>query len=349
MKKSQFITIFIMLVVASVLICTGCFLEGPKVFSGNSGGSGDITMINTPAPTKDREPQEEPTVNPGETAVPTEEPTPTPVQTPTPTPDQSTPEPTFPAIAFPQIQNVSYMGYDSSCDYFNTYWKTGEDNQNSAVIKDSTLKRIKAVEGYYVFYEKGNNDEWVHRMTFSLSTETGYTGKILDLLARYGIKATFFVTKEYIAGNPDLVRRMKNEGHLIGNRGIVNTSVIKTLTPETFAEGLLAVEQEYQKLFGATERMYLFRPEYFSERLLVTAKDMGYTVVFRTYTYYSEDTKPFIAKGPEALADWFSERGGYNGSVSELVSNKDCYEALEYFIPHAQQQGISFRLIQRKQ
>lgn len=335
-----------MLIVASVLICIGCFLQSP-------GGTGSNSPKETDKPIDIRTIKPYETETPGD-ATPTpdggfETPTPTdatPTETPEETPAQNTPVPTvWPRIEFPVIKNVDFMNYGTTFDHFSTKWETGADNQNRAVIYSRVKEIIKNVD--YVFYTIGEDEDWDHYMTFILHYDYGYTDKLLDLLKRYDVKAVFFVTKDYIANYPDKVIRMKNEGHIIGNRGIIGDDNIKQLTAETFAEGLLAVEQEYQKLFGATERMYLFRTDYFNERLLKVAEAMGYTVVFRTYTYQS-DASAYKDKSAEDLAVWFDARAGYNGTVSEFMADEKCYKALEIFISNCIDQGIKFKLVERR-
>ena len=323
-----------MLIVASVLICVGCFLADPRSETGKDpGGSGDLQPVSTLDPSK----IENTTPTPDNTATATPDAAET-----TPPPEETPAESEWPRIEFPDIKNVDFMQYDTKFDHFTTYWKTGDDNQNLAVINGRVLEIIKNID--YVFYTIGDDEDWDHYMTFSLHYDYGYAGKVLDLLKKYDIKAVFFVTKRYIAENPDIVRRMKEEGHIIGNRGIIDEDTISKLTPETFAQGLLEVEQEYQKLFGYTERMYLFRTDYFNERLLKVAEAMGYTVVFRTYTYYSD----YKDKTAEQIAERFNARALYNGTISEFTVEPKCYEALQMFLPNAIDQGVSFKLVQRR-
>ncbi|MCR5694776.1 MAG: polysaccharide deacetylase family protein [Clostridia bacterium] len=344
MKKSQFITIFIMLVVASVLICIGCFLDNPKGEpEATPTPSSPVELLPTVKPTDSTYNEDDSPTPTAEAATPTPDATAVPTEAPTEVPTE---EPGWPDIPFPVIKNLDFVQYDNSFDYFSTKWVTDSNQQNKAEIYSSVISKLKDVD--YVFYTIDSDTEWAHYMTFTLHYEYGYTAEMLDLFKDKGIKAVFFVTQKYIADNPNLVRRMKDEGHIIGNRGIIGDSNIKKLTPETFAEGLLAVEQEYQKLFGPLERMYLFRTDYFSNRLLKVAEAMGYTVVFRTYTYYSKDTEPFKEQSPAKLAEWFMARGGYNGSVAEYTNDKKCLDALKLFIPNCIDQGITFKLIERR-
>jgi peptidoglycan/xylan/chitin deacetylase (PgdA/CDA1 family) len=63
----------------------------------------------------------------------------------------------------------------------------------------------------------GNRKKWVIALTFDDGPQDPYTGQILDILARYSIKATFFLTGEKIKQNPDIVRRIISDGHEVGN------------------------------------------------------------------------------------------------------------------------------------
>ncbi|MCS7459600.1 polysaccharide deacetylase family protein [Paenibacillus doosanensis] len=53
-------------------------------------------------------------------------------------------------------------------------------------------------------------------LTFDDGPDPEYTPKLLDLLRQYGVKATFFVLGAKAQEHPELIRRMRGEGHLIG-------------------------------------------------------------------------------------------------------------------------------------
>ncbi|MDE5696676.1 MAG: polysaccharide deacetylase family protein, partial [Lachnospiraceae bacterium] len=54
-------------------------------------------------------------------------------------------------------------------------------------------------------------------LTFDDGPHPVYTGQLLDGLKERGVKATFFVTGEHAELHPDIIKRMHDEGHLIGN------------------------------------------------------------------------------------------------------------------------------------
>lgn len=53
----------------------------------------------------------------------------------------------------------------------------------------------------------------------------GYTEKILEILKQNEVKATFFITAHYLNTQEDLVRKMINEGHIIGNHTVNHKSM----------------------------------------------------------------------------------------------------------------------------
>ena len=63
----------------------------------------------------------------------------------------------------------------------------------------------------------GNKDEKSIYLTFDEGYEAGYTEQILNTLKENHISATFFITAHYVNTQPELVKRMINEGHIVGN------------------------------------------------------------------------------------------------------------------------------------
>ena len=63
----------------------------------------------------------------------------------------------------------------------------------------------------------GNNADKYIYLTFDEGYEAGYTSQILDTLKENNVKATFFITAHYLNTQPELVKRMIDEGHIVGN------------------------------------------------------------------------------------------------------------------------------------
>lgn len=63
----------------------------------------------------------------------------------------------------------------------------------------------------------GNKDKKYIYLTFDEGYEAGYTNKILETLKNNQVKAAFFITAHYINSQPDIVKQMIDEGHIVGN------------------------------------------------------------------------------------------------------------------------------------
>jgi peptidoglycan/xylan/chitin deacetylase (PgdA/CDA1 family) len=63
----------------------------------------------------------------------------------------------------------------------------------------------------------GNTTDLVVALTFDAGSDAGHTATILDVLAGYGIRATFALTGEWVEQNPQLSRRIVLEGHEVMN------------------------------------------------------------------------------------------------------------------------------------
>ena len=92
-----------------------------------------------------------------------------------------------------------------------------------------------------VFAQEGSNDEKddelkMVALTFDDGPHAKYTEKLLDGLKERGIKATFFLIGESIEGKEELVKRMSEEGHLIGNHTYYHTQLTKVSTEEACTE-----------------------------------------------------------------------------------------------------------------
>ncbi len=125
-------------------------------------------------------------------------------------------------------------------------------------------------------------------LTFDEGYENGYTAPILDTLKEKEVKAIFFVTYDYCKRNPDLVRRMIDEGHVIGNHSWGHYSM-PTLSKEKMESEISKLHDYVQDNFGY--EMTLFRPPMgeFSEQSLAVTQQLGYKSVFWSFAYYDYD------------------------------------------------------------
>lgn len=117
-------------------------------------------------------------------------------------------------------------------------------------------------------------------LTFDNGYENGYTADILDVLKKKKVPATFFVTGHYITQNEDLIKRMVDEGHIVGNHSWHHPDLTQ-VSDVRFKKELTLIKEEFKKVTGKSDMMYLRPPRgIFSERTLQLSKDLGYVNVF---------------------------------------------------------------------
>ena len=128
-------------------------------------------------------------------------------------------------------------------------------------------------------------------LTIDEGYENGYTAQILDVLKEKNCPAVFFVTLSYVKSNPELVQRMIDEGHVIGNHSVTHPS--QGLPSQTIAEQVNEIKELHQYMldnFGY--EMYLFRypSGIYSEQSLALVQQLGYRSVFWSFAYADWDT-----------------------------------------------------------
>lgn len=146
------------------------------------------------------------------------------------------------------------------------------------------------------------DDEGIIYLTFDCGYEyfvdgQPLTGRILDTLKEKDVNAVFFVTMSYVKSNPDLVRRMIDEGHAVGNHSADHHSM-PSLTIDEMVSEIMDLHDYMEKNFGY--KMHLFRPPSgeFSIRSLAVTQSLGYETIHWSFAYADWDT----ANQPEAGA-----------------------------------------------
>ena len=198
----------------------------------------------------------------------------------------------------------------------------------------------------------GNTDEKVLYLTFDAGYENGCTAQILDVLKANDVPAAFFLVGNYIEKNPDLVRRMVQEGHTVGNHTMHHYDMSKLSDKAAFSKELTGLEELYKQTVGAEMPKYYRPPQgIYSEENLKMAQELGYKTVFWSLAYvdWNNDSQPTAEQAfakllprthngavvllhstsktnaqilNELLGKW--KAGGYRfGTVEELFGNAD--------------------------
>ncbi|MBR1763083.1 MAG: polysaccharide deacetylase family protein [Eubacterium sp.] len=140
-------------------------------------------------------------------------------------------------------------------------------------------------------------DEKKIALTFDEGYENGFTPAILDTLKEKNVKAVFFVTYDFARDNDELIKRMINEGHTVGNHSYHHYSMDE-LDTETAKEEIAFLHNYIQENYNYTMRYFRFPKGEFSEQSLKIAQDLGYESIFWSYAYadWDPDSQPEATK-----------------------------------------------------
>lgn len=177
-------------------------------------------------------------------------------------------------------------------------------------------------------------------LTFDEGYEAGYTEQILDILKENDVKATFFLTAHYVNTQEKLVKRMIDEGHIIGNH-TVNHKSMPSLSEEEIRKEVLDLHQVMNEKFGY-EMKYIRPPKgEFSERTLKITNSLGYKTVMWSFAYedWNEDKQPDEEKSKQKILDNL-----HNGEIMLLHGNsKTNTNILDSVIKETKNMGYTFK------
>ena len=172
-----------------------------------------------------------------------------------------------------------------------TDWGLGYGESGTPPSGNSTPEELKRFDTYYV----GDTQKKRAYLTFDAGYENGYTATILDVLKKHEVPAAFFLVGNYMDTAPDLVKRMADEGHVVGNHTMSHPDMSKISDKENFKRELVGLEEKYKEITGK-EMLKVYRPPQgkFSTENLKMAKALGYKTFFWSLAYvdWSEDNQP---------------------------------------------------------
>ena len=190
----------------------------------------------------------------------------------------------------------------------------------------------------------GSDLEKVIYLTFDEGYEAGYTAKILDTLKENDVKATFFITSHYLNTASELVERMINEGHIVGNH-TVNHPSMPSISNEEIEKEIMQLHQAVYEKFNY-EMKYIRPPKgEFNERTLKKSLELGYKTVMWSFAYcdWDEKKQPSIEYAQKMIIDNF-----HCGEIMLLHPNsKTNSEVLDTVIKEAKKQGYEFKSLDK--
>ncbi|WP_445678162.1 delta-lactam-biosynthetic de-N-acetylase [Robertmurraya sp. FSL W8-0741] len=196
------------------------------------------------------------------------------------------------------------------------------------------------LDKYDAFY-KGDSAEKDIYLTFDNGYENGYTAKFLDVLKSEKVPGAFFVTGHYLETQPELVKRMAKEGHIIGNHSYYHPDLTK-VDNERLKRELEMVRAKTEELTGVKNMVYLRPPRgILSERTLKLAKEQGYTHVMWSVAFV--DWKVDQQKGAKYAYDNIMRQIHPGAIILLHTVSKDNADALEQAIQDLKKKGYTFK------
>ena len=185
-----------------------------------------------------------------------------------------------------------------------------------------------------------NPEEKVIYLTFDAGYENGNIARILDVLKAHGAHGAFFVLENLAVRNPDLVRRMAAEGHLVCNHTARHKDMTK-MTEECFRAELTRLEDVLREKTGVECAKFYRPPEgRFNEKNLDIASSMGYKTVFWSLAYadWDNEKQPEPEKSKQLLL-----ANTHNGAVILLhPTSKTNADILDSLLTEWESQGYRF-------
>lgn len=218
-----------------------------------------------------------------------------------------------------------------------TNWGLSFQQEGQPPVANATSEYLARFDSVYCM----PTEEKKLYLTFDAGFENGNTEKILDALKGHGVKATFFLVGNYFETQPDLVRRMVEEGHTVGNHTYSHPDMSAIGDEESFREELEKNEALYKEVTGQ-EMPKLYRPPQgkFCESNLKMAQKLGYRTVFWSLAYvdWYENDQPT----PQQAYDKLLPRVHPGAVVLLHSTSKTNGEILDELLGKWEELGYSF-------
>ena len=216
-------------------------------------------------------------------------------------------------------------------------WGLSFRQEGSAPVGTAGMEQLRQYDAAYL----GDTREKVLYLTFDAGYENGCTEQVLDTLKKHQVRAAFFLVGNYIEKNADLVRRMVDEGHIVGNHTMHHYDMSKLADKEAFSRELTDLEELFRQTTGRELPKYYRPPQgIYSEQNLQMAKELGYRTVFWSLAYvdWNNDNQPTAEQAYAKLLPRI-----HNGAVVLLHStSRTNAEILDDLLTKWENMGYTF-------
>lgn len=171
---------------------------------------------------------------------------------------------------------------ETSASVQSASWGLSFQEEGKRPAGNATIDDLKQYNAYYA----SDTDEKILYLTFDAGYENGNTPAILEALKKHQAPAVFFTVGNFIKDNPDLIKRMITEGHIVGNHTMTHPDMSQISSMESFQKELEGVEELYTSVTGEPMTKFYRPPRgVYSTENLSMAKELGYSTFFWSLAY----------------------------------------------------------------
>ena len=217
-------------------------------------------------------------------------------------------------------------------------WGLGFGQEGQKPTGNASAAELKKYDTYFC----AEGDEKVIYLTFDCGFENGNTEPILDALKKHNAPATFFVVGHFLESAPEIVKRMVEDGHTVGNHTYHHPDMSKISDISSFRKEMDDVASAFREVTGTELAMYYRPPQgKYSTENLQMAKELGYSTFFWSLAYvdWNQDAQP-------SHEEAFSKLTGriHPGAIVLLHStSKTNGEIMDELLTKWEEMGYTFR------
>ena len=217
-------------------------------------------------------------------------------------------------------------------------WGLSYGESGAQPVGNASAEDLAWYDAYFI----GDDSEKVLYLTFDCGYENGNTEPILDALKKHDAKGTFFVVGHFLETAPEMVQRMVDEGHAVGNHTYHHLDMPTISEMEKFQEEMDGVADKFEEITGTKLSPYYRPPQgKCNENNLKMAQELGYCTILWSLAHvdWNQDSQP-----------------GYDESIQKLTSrvhpgaivllhntSKTNGEILDELLTKWEEMGYSFR------
>ena len=220
-------------------------------------------------------------------------------------------------------------------------WGLSFPAEGQPPVGNVSIADLSQYDAYYL----GDTSQKVIYLTFDCGYENGNTSQILDALKKHNAPAAFFVVGHMIESAPDIVRRMANEGHVVGNHTYHHPDMSSISEQSAFEKELNSLAELYQQTTGKPLSRFYRPPQgKYSEENLKQAQALGYKTIFWSLAYvdWNTNSQPTHDQAFEKLLPRI-----HNGAIVLLHStSRTNAEILDQLLTKWEEMGYTFKSLE---